>query len=84
MKTKLAVLFGTVCLGALAAPALAGDHTQPGTPGDANCVGQTDAYLAQLGKTVGLPDARGLGQLGAYVGYTVPELQAIAQAYCNS
>lgn len=63
--------------------------SQPGTPGDPNCHGQTVNYLAQLGKTAGVQDARGLGQLSQYETeygnpLTVQDLQNIAYQYCGS
>ena len=83
MREKLAALFGALMVCALvAAPALAGDHTQPGVPGTANCAGQSAAFLAQEGKNVDIQDARGIGQLAAFVGLSVKDVQAAIDAYC--
>lgn len=75
------------CLAALSLVILAGfapPADEPGVPGTPNCYGQTMAYLAQLGKTAGVDEARGLGQLSKYTGYTIQELRQIAKDYCGS
>jgi hypothetical protein len=83
MRTKLAALFGALAVCALvAAPALAGDHTQPGIPGTANCAGQSAAFLAQEGKNAGIQDARGIGQLEHYLGVTNKDVQTAIAEYC--
>jgi len=60
---------------------LAASHEEPGTPGAKNCVGQTNAYLAQIGAGV-IGAHPGLGGLVAATGFSVKEIQAIVQAYC--
>jgi hypothetical protein len=62
-----------------AAPASA-KQTEPGVPGQPNCVGQTNAYLAQAFKDgFGAP---GLGNVADLTGLTVPEVHAIVEAFC--
>lgn len=87
MKKLMALGCALGSLAFAAAPAIAAG-SQPGTPGAANCQGQTVAFLAQLGKNVGVQDARGLGQLSQYEtanGFplSVQGLQAIAAQYCG-
>jgi hypothetical protein len=83
MKTKMAVLFGALVLGAVSVGSASADRVwQPGIPGTPNCEGQTTAYLAQAGKNLGVQDARGIGQLAAYVNLTVADIRAIVAAYC--
>ena len=60
---------------------LAASHDLPGTPGDKNCVGQSNAYLAQVGVAVGAVHP-GLGGLAALVNLSVQEIQAVVQAFC--
>jgi hypothetical protein len=85
---NLAALLGALCVCGLASvPAFGADHTTLGTPGDPNCVGQSNAALAQLGKNAGVQDARGIGQLVHYETannnpLTVQELKAAVDAYC--
>ncbi len=55
------------------------NHTEPGTPGAKNCVGQSMAYLAQLDG-----EAHGIGNLAATEGLSVKEVRTIVQEYCNS
>lgn len=88
MRKLIAVgcVFGSLAFAA--APAIAGG-SQPGTPGAANCQGQTIAYLAQLGKNAGVQDARGLGQLSQYETangnpLSVQDIHDIAAQYCGS
>jgi hypothetical protein len=67
---------------AIAVPAVAfGDspkHSTPGTPGDANCVGQTMAYLAQL------DDPNGIGNLARIFNLSVQDVHAIVEQFCAS
>ena len=64
---------------ASAAPTVA-----PGTPGEANCKGQTIAYLAQAAKNglLGGDVGPGLGNLADAAGVSVQDIQAIAVAFC--
>lgn len=73
----LAAAFAVSALGGAAVAA--DNHSQPGTPGTSNCVGQTNAYLAQAYKANGAP---GLGNVGSLFGLSVQQIQAIVQAYC--
>jgi hypothetical protein len=59
-------------------------HDEPGTPGDPNCRGQTNAFLAQASKRGDIPPGfRGLGGVSRATGLTVQEIQAIVDAFCN-
>ena len=69
-------LIAVFCFGALAYA----EQTTPGTPGDANCEGQTIAYLAQA---FGVVDVHGIGGLAAAVGVSVKDIKAIVDGYCN-
>ncbi len=70
-----------------ARPSLANDkHLLPGTPGDANCKGQTTAFAAQFGKNYGLAyrgfaAAAGAGDVAGEP-LTVQELHALIDAFC--
>lgn len=69
-------------------PSFANDkHLTPGTPGEANCKGQTIAFLAQAGKN-GLTDPalgkiRGIGGLAKAAELSVQEIHAIVEEFCN-
>lgn len=52
----------------------------PGTPGDANCHGQTIAYLAQA---YGLFDINGIGNLAKAISWSVKDVQAYVDGYCG-
>jgi hypothetical protein len=84
MKKKLfGALFASAAVAAaviVPATAFAADHSQPGTPGTPNCVGQTTAYVAQLGQSVGAP---GIGGVSDFTGLSVQQIHDIIQAYCN-
>lgn len=54
-------------------------HAEPGVPGTANCVGQTTAWLAQLGSSEGV---HGIGNIAAAFGGSVQELKAAIEEYC--
>ena len=68
-----AALFGaTVPATALAAPP---DHSMPGTPGEANCHGQTMAYfnfIIKEARKSGAIDFSGIGNLARNAELTVP------------
>lgn len=51
----------------------------PGTPGTANCVGQTMSYLAQALSGSGIT---GIGNLAVAANLSVKEIKAIVEAYC--
>lgn len=55
------------------------NHTEPGTPGAPNCVGQTMAFLTQLGSEA---DVHGIGNLAAALDVPVKELKAAVAGYC--
>lgn len=84
MKTRiLSVAFtGAFALAALGGTALAAseNHTEPGTPGDKNCAGQTYAYLAQQ-SGVQL-DAPGIGNCAVEAGLSVKEVKELVDSYC--
>ena len=68
-----------------AAPLPSFSQTTPGTPGEANCRGQTTAYLAQASKNgaEGIPEGfRGLGGVSRATGLSVQEIKAIVDAFC--
>ena len=77
-KLTLAVAFAALMA---TTGVLAASHDQPGTPGDKNCVGLTNAALAQIGVAAGAAHP-GLGGLVALVSLTVKEIQDVVQAYC--
>jgi hypothetical protein len=82
MRKAFAMLGIAGVLGlAAAGGALAGsdNHAAPGAPGDKNCVGQTNAYLAQVGTEEGI---HGLGGIAHALDVSVQDIQAIVQAYC--
>ncbi len=58
------------------------NHADPGTPGDANCVGQTMAYLAQVGPQLGINP--GIGNLASAVGASAQDVKTIVEQYCAS
>ena len=55
------------------------NQAAPGTPGDANCVGQTMAYLAQGNVS---PGVTGIGNVANLYSLSVKEVKAIVVAYC--
>jgi len=72
-------------VGVVAATAHAEDHLTPGTPGAANCKGQTTAYLAQAQKNGLLPDAlhaMGIGGIARVNDISVKDVKAIVDAFC--
>lgn len=54
-------------------------HAEPGTPGTPNCVGQTMAYLAQVGSDDGI---HGIGNVAKASDLSVKELKALVEEYC--
>ena len=77
-KQILAVAFAVLVA---TAGVLAADHDTPGTPGTKNCIGQTNAYLAQAGVAAGAAHP-GLGNLAKAAELTVKEVQAIVREFC--
>lgn len=66
---------------ALAVPGAFADspkHSAPGVPGEANCVGQTMAYLAQR------EDPNGIGNLARIFNLSVDEVHAVVETFCAS
>jgi len=59
------------------------DHTVPGTPGAANCQGQTAAYAAQLAKNLGVEGSRGVAGVARANELSVPELHAVIDEFCT-
>ncbi len=78
-----ALVVGSLLGSAVGVSAAGGD--MPGTPGEANCKGQTTAFLAQLAKNNEFfPDEfRGIGGVSRGTGLSVQEIQAIVNAFCN-
>ena len=66
-------------------PSFANDkHLTPGTPGEANCRGQSTAYLAQASKNGFLPEGfRGLGGVSRATGLTVQEIHDAVEVFCT-
>ena len=56
------------------------NQATPGTPGTANCVGQTMAYLAQGHES--LPGVTGIGNVASTHGLSVQEVKALVEAFC--
>jgi len=81
MKKQTAALICAIGFALSAAPAMAGPHaSEPPTPGEPNCVGQTTAYLAQAFKEeFGEP---GLGNVADFAGLSVKEVRTAVQEYC--
>lgn len=77
-KIAVAVAALGISLVGFAAPAQAA-QTDPGTPGDKNCVGQTTAYLAQL-----VPGTPGIGNLAKAADASVKEIKVIVKEYCGA
>ncbi len=67
-----ALIIGSVG-GAFAAPGL-------GTPGEANCVGQTTAFLAQAGQEEGIKGFAGAADAG---GFSVKEAKQLVREVCQ-
>lgn len=88
IKTKKLIASGLFC-GALLMGSVGGafagpDHILPGMPGDANCQGQTAAYLAQAAKNGLLPEEfRGLGGVSRASGFSIQQIQQVVEAFCN-
>lgn len=87
MRKKLALLAGTTVMSVAMALGGAGvafagsvNHGAPGTPLTPNCVGQTMAYLAQAGPSIGLQP--GIGNLASAAGLTAQQVTAVVDAYC--
>lgn len=76
---SLAIVGALAATSAGAAFAASDNHVAPGTPGAANCVGQTNAYLAQAGQAEGI---HGIGGIAKASGYTTQEVETIVQEYC--
>jgi hypothetical protein len=73
-------LFASTVAGAFAAQP-ASDRV-PGTPGDANCLGQTMAWAAEYVKGTGGINP-GIGNWADFAGLSNQELKANVEAYCN-
>ena len=56
------------------------NHATLGTPGTPNCVGQSMAYLAQVGTSVGI---HGIGNVADALNLSVQEVHTLVEAYCN-
>lgn len=75
-KIAVSVAALGIALVGFATPAQAA-QTEPGTPGDKNCVGQHTAYLAQVGTVNGIGNAAKAGPL------TVKEIKAAVKLHCG-
>lgn len=80
-RIVLSVALSGALFASMAGSAVAGspNHTEPGVPGTPNCVGQTTAWLAQVGADF---DIHGIGGLAAAAGLSVKELKAVIEEYC--
>ncbi len=79
-----ALVAGSLLGSAVGVGAAGGD--MPGTPGEANCNGQTTAFIAQLSKNGDgfFPEGfRGIGGVGRATGLSTQEIQAIVNAFCS-
>jgi hypothetical protein len=65
----------------MAAPVVAAEHLQMGTPGTPNCVGQTAAYYAEYAKLWYV--SPGVGNDAKVQGVSVQDLMRQARAYCG-
>lgn len=80
MKSVTAFVASAVLISALSVgPALAAGHDTPGDPAEANCHGQTMAYLAEA---FGVTGVHGIGNIAKAAGLSVKEVQGIVDAYC--
>jgi hypothetical protein len=65
-------------------PSFASDHTVPGTPGEANCVGQSNAFVAQASKNGIVPEGfNGVGGILRFNGRTPQEQMDVVRTICN-
>ena len=80
---KLITAASLIAFAAVAGSAAGRDRSRPGTPGTANCKGQTVAFVAQAAKNGYLDDAyRGIGGVGRATGLSNQQIHAIIDAYC--
>ena len=83
---RFKLVVATIAISALMPFAAAGAsdrHLEPGTPGDKNCKGQTNAFIAQLaGQFEDAPFNPGLGNIARFAGLSVKEVQALVDAFC--
>ena len=83
MKTNLLGIVGsTVLLLGLVGSARAADHSETGVPGEANCRGQTIAFLAQYAKSQMVSGFEGIGGIARAAGLSVGEVQAVVSEFC--
>ncbi len=90
IKMKKLIASGLFC-GALlmgsTVGAFAAGPSMPGTPGDANCQGQTTAFLAQFVKNSGGEPPEevrpGFGNLAKIIGLSNQELRQIVVDFCT-
>lgn len=80
MKRSILAAAALVAVVALPTAGTAKNHDEPGTPGEANCHGQTIAYLNEA---AGDLDIHGIGNLAKASGFSVQEVQAIVDEFCN-
>jgi hypothetical protein len=72
---------GIAIASATTAQAASVPQSTPGTPGAANCFGQTTAYVTQ-GNPTGFLTAKGIGNVAAVNGATVKDVNAQIAAFC--
>jgi hypothetical protein len=81
MKKLFALAASAMLVGASVGPAWSAGHDEPGTPGDANCKGQTMAYLNQAAGDLD-PAVHGIGNLARAAELTTQELHEVVDTYC--
>ena len=79
VRVLVAIGVGAAML-SVSAPAFAG-QTEPGTPGDKNCKGQTTAWVAQAGET-GFFTANGIGNVAKANDAGVKDVKFLIGLYC--
>jgi hypothetical protein len=81
LALSLAASFGIAMASPATAHAASVQQSTPGTPGAANCFGQTTAYVTQ-GNPTGFLTANGIGNVAAVNGATVKDVNNLIAAYC--
>lgn len=88
MRIRHVLVAGTAAASlALLPTAASAAQTEPGTPGDRNCEGQTTAFLAQLAGPNGdlsFLGAPGIGNLADLADLSVKEVKEIVRDFCQA
>ena len=80
MRIRIALLCAVATALVSTGAALGAGHSTLDTPGTANCKGQTMAFLNEFFKTTS--QVNGIGNISDFGGLTVPEIQAVVDAFC--